>query len=79
MHERYEQQAGLLQRLRCWVSWQKARAYEAKLFQRFDLCTMVSRQDQQESLNLLKGRSTSVEMIPNWCRLRTQSAGVITG
>lgn len=65
MRERYEQQTSMLQRLRCWVSWQKTRAYEARLFPHFDLCTMVSRQDQQESLNLLKGRSTPVEMIPN--------------
>jgi glycosyltransferase involved in cell wall biosynthesis len=65
MRERYEQQTSLLQRLRCWVSWQKTRAYETKLFPRFDLCTMVSLQDQQESLNLLRGRSTPVAMIPN--------------
>lgn len=65
MRERYEQQSSLLQKLRCWISWQKTRAYEANLFSRFDLCTMVSRQDQRESLNLLKGRSTPVELIPN--------------
>ena len=65
MRERYEQQTSLVQRLRCRVSWQKTRAYEAKLFPRFDLCTMVSRMDQQESLNLLKGRSTPIETVPN--------------
>ena len=32
MRERYEQQSSVLQRLRCWVSWQKTRAYEAKSF-----------------------------------------------
>ncbi len=65
MRERYQQQTSLVQRLRCLVSWQKTRAYEAKLFPRFDLCTMVSQLDRQESLRLLKGRVTPIETVPN--------------
>ena len=65
MRERYEQQTSPVQRLRCRISWQKTRAYEAKLFPRFDLCTMVSQMDREESLSLLKDHSTAIETVPN--------------
>jgi glycosyltransferase involved in cell wall biosynthesis len=65
MWERYQGQQASLQRLRCWISWQKARHYEARLFRRFDLCTMVSEQDRQISLRLLPTYRASVEVVPN--------------
>lgn len=64
MQERYEQQSNAVQRLRCWVSWQKARRYEARLFRRFDLVTMVSEQDQRVSRSL-PGYPGRVEVVPN--------------
>lgn len=64
MYERYAAQTRLRQRLRCWASWQKTRYYEARLFGRFDLVTMVSEQDRSASQSL-PGYRGRVEVIPN--------------
>lgn len=63
--ERYRNQEPLLGRIRCWMSWQKLRLYEAHLFRRFDLCTMVSEQDRSASMTMLPGYSGPVEFVPN--------------
>jgi sugar transferase (PEP-CTERM/EpsH1 system associated) len=65
MGERYVAQKGVLQRMRCWVSWQKARRYESRLFPQFDLITMVSEQDRQIGQALLKGAGRQVAVVPN--------------
>ena len=65
MWDRYCLQVTPVERLRCWISWKKARRYEARLFRRFDLCTMVSEMDQRASLEMLRGYHGSVEVIPN--------------
>ena len=57
--------AAALQRLRCWASWQKTRRYEARLFRRFDLVTMVSEQDRAVCLADLPGYRGPVEVVPN--------------
>jgi glycosyltransferase involved in cell wall biosynthesis len=54
-----------MQRLRCWISWQKTRAFERRLFRQFDLCTMVSEQDRAASQALLPPGSGRVEVVPN--------------
>lgn len=63
--ERYRQQTTPMQRLRCWVSWRKYRAYESRILSRFDLCTMVSNQDRAATLELTSGQGTRVEVVPN--------------
>lgn len=63
--ERYQEQTQPLQRARCWASWQKSRTYEARLFRRFDLVTMVSEQDREACLSDLPGFHGRVEVIPN--------------
>jgi len=65
MWERYREQASVVQRLRCWISWQKARRYQAWLFRHFDLCTMTSEQDRQTSLHTLPGYRGPVEVVSN--------------
>lgn len=65
MWERYKAQTLAVQRVRCWLSWQKTRHYEARTLGRFDLCTMVSEQDRQVALSLLPGYRGPVEVIPN--------------
>jgi glycosyltransferase involved in cell wall biosynthesis len=65
MWERYREQRSAPQRLRCQMSWLKARLYEAHLFKQFDVCTMVSEQDRQASLTMLPGYHGPVEVIPN--------------
>lgn len=65
MQERYDEQSSVAQRLRCWTSWQKTRRYEARLFNRFDLITMVSKQDQAVCRVSLPGYSGRVEVVPN--------------
>ncbi len=63
--ERYTEQQSPVQRLRCWLSWQKGRLHEARLFKRFDLVTMVSEQDRVACLENLPGYHGSVAVIPN--------------
>jgi glycosyltransferase involved in cell wall biosynthesis len=65
MAERYQAQTDPLQKLRCWLSWQKTRRYEARLFNRFDLVTMVSQQDQAVCHADLPGYHGRVEVVPN--------------
>ena len=63
--ERYLAQRSPLQRARCWLSWQKNRHYEARLFRRFDLVAMVSEQDRAACLESLPGYRGPVAVIPN--------------
>jgi glycosyltransferase involved in cell wall biosynthesis len=65
MRERYAEQTNLAQRMRCWVSWQKTRRYEARLFRQFDLVTMVSEQDRAVCLTDLPGHRGQVEVVSN--------------
>jgi len=65
MEERYQKQTSLLNKLRCWVSWQKARQYEQRIFQGFDLITMVSELDKKSTQTLLRGKQVPVEVLPN--------------
>jgi len=65
MHERYAQQKLLATRLRCWVSWQKSRRYEAHLFRQFHVVTMVSEQDRAACLADLPGYRGPVSVVPN--------------
>jgi len=64
MHERYIEQVNFLQQLRCWVSWQKTRYYEAKTFRQFDRVTMVSEQDRTACQSLPRYRG-HVDVVPN--------------
>lgn len=65
MAERYHAQTAPLQRLRCWVSWRKSVRYEARLFPRFDLVTMVSEQDAAASRALVAEGKPPVAVFPN--------------
>lgn len=65
MAERYRGQRAPLQRARCWVSWQKRRWHERRLYPHFDLVTMVSRQDEQVTTELVRGVKPRVAVVPN--------------
>lgn len=65
MHERYLTQTQPLQRARCWLSWQKMRWFEAHLFRRFALVTMVSAQDRAACLADLPGYRGPLAVVPN--------------
>jgi glycosyltransferase involved in cell wall biosynthesis len=65
MWDRYRAQSSILQKARCWASWQKTRYYEARLFPRFDRCVMVSEQDRETCLRDLPGYHGIVEVVPN--------------
>lgn len=64
-YEHYQHGRDGPQRLRRWISWQKSRVYEARLFPRFDLVTMVSEQDRAATLQMLPGYHGPVEVAPN--------------
>jgi glycosyltransferase involved in cell wall biosynthesis len=74
--ERYQNQRSSLQRLRRWVSWQKLRRYEARLFPQFDLCTMVSQQDRETSTRMLPGYQGRIEVVPNGVDCEYNQPGV---
>jgi glycosyltransferase involved in cell wall biosynthesis len=65
MQGRYTAQTKPLQRLRCWASWRKALRFEAALFRRFDLVTMVSEQDRHVCMTQLPGYRGPVEVVSN--------------
>lgn len=65
MWDRYRQQTSPSQRLRCWLSWQKTRHFEARLFKHFDLVTAVSTQDASAMTMMLPGYPGPVEIVPN--------------
>ena len=76
MWERYREQKSALQRLRCWVSWQKTRHYEARLFRKFDLCVMVSEPDRQASMQMLPGYRGPMEVVPNGVDCQRNAPGL---
>lgn len=64
MRDQYIAHTNPVQQMRRWVSWQKARYHEARLFDRFDLVTMVSEQDRAAALDL-PGYHKNVVLVPN--------------
>lgn len=54
-----------LGRMRAWAAWQKSRRYEAALFSRFDLVTMVSEADRRACYEQLPGLRGRIEVVPN--------------
>ncbi len=65
MADKVQNGGGLASKLRSWISWQKARRYEAQLFNQFDLVTMVSEQDRDVSLQQLPGYRGPVKVVAN--------------
>ena len=65
MWELYENSENRWQQLRRWLSWKKRRLYEARSFAKFDLVTMVSEQDREETLSVIGENGPPVEIIPN--------------
>lgn len=65
MEERYRKQSSPLSRVRCWISWQKARQHEKRICQRFDLITMVSEQDRSTTRVLLADTPVPIHVLPN--------------
>ncbi len=63
--ERFFVQTAPMARSLAWLSWQKVRRYEARLYPRFDLCTAVSEADRLAMLAAFPGRQGPVEMVPN--------------
>jgi glycosyltransferase involved in cell wall biosynthesis len=76
MHDRYRHQSSSLQRHRCWASWRKAARYEARLFSRFDLVTMVSAEDAATSRRLVLGGRPPIEIVPNGVDCATHRPGL---
>lgn len=75
-HERWLAGAGRIQRGRRWVSWQKSRRYEARLFSRFDLVTMVSAVDRDAAVSL-PGYRGPVAVVPNGVDCERNKPGLV--
>lgn len=78
MRERYESGVGLVSSVRQWVSWQKTWRYEAKLFNQFDLVTMVSEQDRELSERILTRDVGRVAVVPNGVDCEHNRPGLTT-
>jgi glycosyltransferase involved in cell wall biosynthesis len=65
MHERYQNARRPSERVRTWVSWRKHRRYEAALFRRFHLVTVVSSADLDTTVAAVADGETRVEVVPN--------------
>lgn len=65
MYERYTGQTSPVQLARCWVSWQKARRFEARLYRRFARVTVVSEQDRRALQSVLGRDADRLAVIPN--------------
>lgn len=65
MHDRHRDAQGRLTRVQTWISWQKTRAYESRLFPHFDLITMVSRLDSEVAQGLLRRDHPPVQVVAN--------------
>lgn len=63
--DRFDSQTTFAARAQAWISWQKVRRYEARLYPRFDLCTAVSENDRLAMLDAFPGRRGPVETVPN--------------
>jgi glycosyltransferase involved in cell wall biosynthesis len=65
MQERYQNARRPSERLRTWASWRKHRRYEAGLFRRFCLVTVVSSADLDATTTAVGEGITRVEVVPN--------------
>ena len=66
MHERHVKQAGsAAERMRNWVSWQKAHQYEARMFRRFHACTLSASIELAYVSAMVSHAQTAVKVVPN--------------
>lgn len=76
MREQWERQTRRLARARYWLTWEKYRRFEARLYPKFDAVTMVSPLDCQAVRNWVP-LAPRVELIPNGIDLREYPWGDI--
>jgi glycosyltransferase involved in cell wall biosynthesis len=66
MHERcLTHSHSAFERVRNWVSWQKAHWYETRMFRRFRVCTLAATIESPFVSAMVQPSNTSVEVIPN--------------
>ncbi|MEA3335283.1 MAG: glycosyltransferase family 4 protein [Chloroflexota bacterium] len=63
--DRYQNETTLPGKMQAWVSLQKRRRYDDKLFSQFDLCAMVSERDRDATLRMLPRFDGPVAVVPN--------------
>jgi glycosyltransferase involved in cell wall biosynthesis len=76
MEERYRMQGGPIRRMAGWVTWQKCRRYERKLYAQFDSVSMVSEQDQRAVQTNFPEYGGRLAVIPNGVDLETRQMGL---
>jgi glycosyltransferase involved in cell wall biosynthesis len=69
MREQFQSQKHLVPRGRYWLTWAKYRAYEARLYNRFDAVTMVSDADAR-AVRAWFPLASRLEVVPNGIDLR---------
>ncbi|OGO29109.1 MAG: hypothetical protein A2Z16_08265 [Chloroflexi bacterium RBG_16_54_18] len=76
MHERFEDQEGVLRRAAGWVTWQKCRRYERWLYPQFQAVTMVSGRDLRAVKETIPGYQGRLEVVPNGVDLSSHHLGI---
>lgn len=64
-YERHINQSGFVGRLRTWVSWRKTHRYEARLFRRYQTCTVVSSTELSYVGRMVRPTNGRCELVPN--------------
>lgn len=65
MGDRLNSAASRTQSLRYWLSWEKTKRYERRLFKQFDLVTLVSEQDRAYTEQHVSRSLERVRVVPN--------------
>jgi glycosyltransferase involved in cell wall biosynthesis len=66
MHQRYLMQShSTSERLRNWVSWQKAHRYEARMLRRFHICTLAATIEMAYVSAMMQSSRASIEVVSN--------------
>lgn len=77
MEERYQSQNNPLRRLASWITYQKCKRYEKRLYPYFNAVTMVSDQDKQSVRKVMPGYAGHLEVIPNGVDLEKCTPGLV--
>ncbi len=76
LYETYQRSVNHQKKLRSWLAWKKFQLYERWLYNQFDLCFVVSKQDQEKLSRLILENSNRASMLPNGVDLALNHPGL---
>lgn len=76
MYEAYQHTSTPFRRVRGWLAWQKFLNYERSLYQKFDLCLVVSKKDQTAIQEMIPLPADRFGLAPNGVDFSTHFPGI---